>query len=89
MYNSHRSAPIIAAVLLLLPVLYMGSYLALALPGGRVVVPGGPQLLSVYASNYRADGQWPWRIFWPLEQIDRQLRPGEWEFVPDGVTVWE
>jgi hypothetical protein len=72
-------APILAAVLLLFPLLYVGSYLALVLPGGKVVVSGGPQLLPAYASNYRVDGQWPWRIFWPLEQIDRRVRPGAWE----------
>jgi hypothetical protein len=31
----HSAAPIIAAVVLLLPVLYLGSYFALVIPDGR------------------------------------------------------
>lgn len=59
-----HAAPIITAVLLLLPILYVGSYLALV--------------------NPRPDGaNYGWRysnvpvtvFFWPLEQIDRKIRP--------------
>jgi hypothetical protein len=42
------TAPIIAAVLLLLPVLYVGSYLALVTPGGTpfVIAPKGPPVTA-------------------------------------------
>jgi hypothetical protein len=74
--NRPRSfAPIIAAVLLLLPVLYVGSYLA-------VVVPSPFPVKSKYFPpeySYRCGGEWAYRIFWPLEQIDRRVRPGAWD----------
>lgn len=80
-----HAAPIIAALLLFLPVLYMGSYLALVLPGGRsVIVDRGPgRGAMTYLSHYRGwdNPDYPLalrRVFWPLEQIDRQVRPGAW-----------
>jgi hypothetical protein len=71
-----HTAPIIAAFLLLLPVLYVGSYLALVVPNGRIVFP---KQGLIYRSNYRADGFWSADFFWPLEQIDRRGRPSEWD----------
>lgn len=64
--NSHRSsAPLIAAIILLtLPVPYVGSYLTQVMPGAAVSYVGGSEFSS-------------W-IFWPLEQIDRKVRPGAW-----------
>ncbi|WP_254509266.1 hypothetical protein [Anatilimnocola floriformis] len=64
-----HAAPIIATVLLLLPVLYVGSYLALVVPGYHI--PG-------QFNNYRMGYDYAERIFWPLEQIDRKLRPESW-----------
>jgi hypothetical protein len=66
-------APIIAAVLLLLPVLYMGSYLVLVKPGPRFGWGS-----AIYPTYRVADG-FCTRLFWPLEQIDRKLRPAAWE----------
>ena len=57
-----RVAPIIAAILLLLPVLYVGSYLALVSPR--------PDNIN-YGPHYTATLSW---VFWPLEKIDRKLR---------------
>ena len=77
--NRPRSfAPIIAAVLMILPlVLYVGSYLALVEPGpGFIVTMNGKQ---VYSGPYRKGEEWSDRVFWPLEQIDRRLRPAAWE----------
>jgi hypothetical protein len=74
--NRH-SAPIIAAFMLLLPVLYVGSYLALVVPDG--FVRNDPFVDPV--EHYRIGGQWGSRVFWPLEQIDREMRPGTW-FAP-------
>lgn len=59
-----HAAPIIAAILLLLPVLYVGSYLALVKP---------PSL------SYRIEGAWVSSFFWPPALIDRKLRPRVWE----------
>lgn len=70
-----HTAPIIAAVLLLLPMLYVGSYLAL-----RQVV-GYEQYGRVgwVDVRYKFCGHWGNSFFWPLEQIDRKVRPGAWE----------
>ena len=76
-------APIIAAVLLLLPLLYVGSYLAMVVPKGIVV--SAPTNAGYFVYHYRGHGEfgertaWPARLFWPLEQIDRRLRPQDWE----------
>jgi hypothetical protein len=87
----NRTPLILAVVLLLLPLLYLGSYFALVVPGGRVevrqvpamaMVSGKPQRQLVFETevrHYRAGSAWCERIFWPLEQIDRKLRRGTWE----------
>ena len=59
-------APLI--VLLLLPVVYVGSYL--------VMVEHGSAL------PYRSEVERS--FFWPLEQVDRKLRPLTW-----GKITWE
>jgi len=63
--TTRSRAPLIAAiVLLLLPILYGGSYLALVVPGAAMPYRGVEPARS---------------FFWPLEQIDRKVRPAEWE----------
>ena len=74
---------LLAIVLLLLPILYIGSYLAFVVPSG---VPQGEYYCrfekhdkTIYAS-YRINtntefAEW---FFWPLERLDRKLRPGSW-----------
>lgn len=57
-------APIVVAVLLLLAVIYAGSYLALVTPQR--------------ATSYRIAESAAARIFWPLERIDRQYRWIDW-----------
>jgi hypothetical protein len=71
-----HAAPLIAAVLLLLPVLYVASYLALVVPAGRTVwaTPG----CSPYICHYRMGEEIAPKIYWPLEQIDRKFRRGAW-----------
>lgn len=64
------------AVLLCLPVLYVGSYLALVEPP---LATTSYNTRAFGASPYRNGKQWSERVFWPLEQIDRRLRPGAWE----------
>ena len=68
------AAPIMAAVLLLLPVLYVGSYLAL-----REVV-GYEQYGRVgwVEVRYKFCGHWGNSFYWPLEQLHRTIRPNDW-----------
>ena len=78
------AAPIFATILLLLPVLYIGSYLALVIPAGKLIrsnvaasLFASPQgILRV--SHYRIQPAFAARFYWPLEQIDRKVRPGAW-----------
>jgi hypothetical protein len=72
-----HTAPIVAAVLLLLPVLYVGSYLALVVPQGRMVMETKPNIhFKIY--QYRFGGEFPHYFYWPLQQIDRKVRPAAW-----------
>jgi hypothetical protein len=86
MKRDSRAPLIIAIVLLVLPVLYVGSYLALVTPNGRVVFyVVGPNTSRGELVHYRWGDDDPSRFFWPLEQIDRKLRPSVWEvFCPPG-----
>lgn len=82
-----HAAPIIAAMLLILPVLYSGSYLALVRPGDydRLLANSDSPDAKQYVKGYRFEGNSnsplarvaPF-LFWPLEQIDRKLRPTAW-----------
>jgi hypothetical protein len=76
-----QRAPLITAiVLLLLPVLYVGSYCALVAPSQGAVIGKyrecflGPEFSR--RSNYRLRGVEP--VFWPLEQVDHLVRPDAW-----------
>ena len=65
--------------LVVLPlVVYVGSYYAMARPGGSGWLHGN------FYDNYGPDS-YPWqfhsimrRLFWPMHQIDRKLRPRFW-----------
>jgi len=67
-----HAAPIIAALLLLLPVLYVGSYLMLVTPGMFW------WHTPVKCTHYRYGGGVAERAYWPLEQVDRRIRPDKW-----------
>lgn len=83
-----HAGPIIAVVLLLLPVLYVGSYLALVKPGNYWMRRSGDR---VYFYGYRYYGSVsdfgehsgfvsvPPVVFWPLEQFDRRVRTVAWD----------
>jgi hypothetical protein len=78
-----HAAPIIATILLLLPLLYVGSYLPLVSPAGQL--SAGSLRARVFSlprgilvSNYRAFPIVAPRFFWPLEWVDRKVRPGFW-----------
>ena len=79
----NRTPLILAIVLLLLQVLYVGSYLALVEPKGRLVLKrtliGNARFLNGRVEHYRAGGEWSPVVFWPLEQIDQKLRPRAWD----------
>lgn len=73
------SALLIAALALLM-MLYCGSYFALVQPFSRVVsnplaMDAGTMLA---AEHYRIPGPYCAQLYWPLEQIDRRLRPEFW-----------
>jgi hypothetical protein len=72
-----HAAPLIAAILLLLPVLYVGSFYLLIKPQGFWMfpdpLPTGEQPRAYYG-YYRIGERWASQIFWPLEKIDRRLR---------------
>jgi hypothetical protein len=73
-----HAAPIIAAILLLLPVLYVGSYWVLVEPAGIQVSLGKPTLTKQV--HYRIGTHlWAETFYWPLERIDRQVRPRAWD----------
>lgn len=68
---------IIAIVLLLLPVLYVVSYLLLVIR--QPVVAVSLTYPTQYAADfYRWGGDYAERFYWPLEQIDRKLQPSAW-----------
>lgn len=80
---------IIAVLLLLLPVVYGRSYLALVVPGGifirdeegryGVLFDRRDGIVQCHVARYRAGSPLCKRLFWPLEQIDWKLRPREWQ----------
>jgi hypothetical protein len=93
----NRTPVVLAIVLLLLPMLYVGSYLALVVPSGIVIHPGyDPSkepfylgyrpMISPLVHHYRTANETAERIFWPLEQIDRRVRRAAWEgkLIPKG-----
>ena len=71
-----RAPLIVAIVLLFLPVLYVGSYLVLVDPGDfdKAIDRG----LEGRSMHYRMGGRWIGSFYWPLEQIDRKIRPKAW-----------
>ena len=79
MEEKRSSAFLMVLAIILLPlVLYVGSYLALVTPGGTpfVIAPKGPPVTAW--ANYRAYPDVSAVVFWPLEQIDRRVRPDAW-----------
>lgn len=88
----HSRAPLIFAIaLLLLPLLYVGSYFVLVLPQGKllstpVIGTQFPVPFTTYRTHYRWGHKLPTTIFWPLEQTDRNLRPRAWHRNPRTVN---
>ena len=76
------AAPVIVAVLLLLPLLYVGSYLLLVWPDG-LRYHSQDSRWEVFAKYRYGTEAWAGWVYWPLEQIDRKLRPDEWYDLPE------
>jgi hypothetical protein len=77
--EDHRSriVVVVIALLVVLPALYIGSYLALVIPSGALRPTGTPGEYAV--EYYRAGGALSATIFWPAEQLDRKIRKQRWE----------
>jgi hypothetical protein len=63
--------------MLLLPVLYVGSYFAMVVPGpGTLTMTSSGECQDL--ASYRFCSEYSRKLFWPLEQIDRKIRPVVW-----------
>jgi hypothetical protein len=71
------AAPILVTVLLLLLVLYVGSYLALVWPDGERF--NWADSRTDFPTYRYGTQSWAGSVYWPLEQIDRKVRPGAWQ----------
>ena len=84
MDKQRTNAPIVfLAVLLFLLLFYVGSYLALVQPRGVTVQrpwqeESGEMTIGNWYYHYQYGEQLAEGFFWPLEQIDRRVRPEEW-----------
>lgn len=72
---TNRAPLVVAITLLLLPVLYVASYFALVTPGSAYIDQSDGNFTPVC---YRRGGRLALGFFWPLEQIDRGVRPAAW-----------
>lgn len=78
--NTSSAAPVIAATILLAPMLYVGSYYCLVdtncnWPSHCNIGPVSP----TEDLRYRVAPIVCSRVYWPIEKIDRKLRPAAWE----------
>jgi hypothetical protein len=81
------TAPIIACLLLMLPAIYVGSYFAAVEPFGRrfEASRSDPVFINdmlagkLRTGDYRYGGRAAATVYWPLEQIDRWVRPDYWQ----------
>jgi hypothetical protein len=89
--RSLARAVLITLLVLLLPLLYVGSYLALVVPSGKlelvVTYLGDEPVQGFLVHRYRVGGEWLATAFMPLELIDRKVRPELWN--PGKVEVEE
>lgn len=69
-----RGSAIVVALLMLLPMMYVGSYLALVVPSGI----HHPANYFEFLGYYRCFDGIAAKVYWPLEQVDRRIRPDAW-----------
>jgi hypothetical protein len=87
MKNNTRGPLVVAIVLLLLPMLYLASYLLLVQPGGTLtwttqVTHTNNIIQTGSKTHYLRGGRVSEVVFLPLEQIDRKVRPLAWDDSP-------
>jgi hypothetical protein len=73
------SLPLLAALLLLLPLIYVGAYAALLTPAPRLGMCRDGICRERRWPAYRLGGDTAAKVFWPLYNADRQLRQVYWE----------
>lgn len=79
MQTKQSSSAFLSVVVLIFLIAYVGSYVVLVLPEGRTVwATTSGMKANIVLLHYRTDGQWQSTLFWPLEQLDRTLRPASW-----------
>jgi hypothetical protein len=79
--NDHRSNAVqfaIAALLLLLPCLYVGSYLLLVERTHSLTLNSFKQ--PEFAETYRAGDNAAYWFYKPLYMVDRRLRTSYWDY---------
>jgi hypothetical protein len=64
--------PVVVALLLALPVLYVGSYLGLVRPDGIVNEAVDDPFPEI--RYYRFGDKYAQKLFWPLERLDWRMR---------------
>jgi hypothetical protein len=78
-----RTPLIITFVLLLLLLLYVGSYCAIVVPAttprASTGIFNGKPCSVVSDEHYRVSPQLAAYFYWPLEKIHRRLRPQAWK----------
>jgi hypothetical protein len=74
------AAPILTIVAIVMLVLYLGSYLLLVWPD-RLRYALLDSRWEVFPKYRHGTHWWAERLYWPLEQIDRRIRPEEWQGV--------
>lgn len=57
---------------------YLGSYVVLVNPDPDPVSYALGKVESLECPDYLLGGEWARWFYWPLEQLDRRLRPDVW-----------
>jgi hypothetical protein len=80
MQTSHNPVPRIAISILLALVIvaYVGNYVILVNPDKDAVAASKGTVLILESPDYLLGGDIAACVFWPLEQLDRRLRPDTW-----------
>lgn len=80
MQTSHDSANTLAlGVLLTLAIAaYVGGYVVLVNPDRDAIAATPGTVLVLKSPDYLLGGNVAACVFWPLEQLDRRLRPDTW-----------
>ena len=77
-----NAAPIIAFIVLLLLMLYLTGYFILVWPDQERFNFADSR--SDFPTYRFGTESWAGKVYWPLERIDRKLRPNAWAIKPSG-----